>query len=91
MLELFFWLADARFGLALLGFAFFADSKFKKRDAEKTFVDRACQTNPAQDWETLEGISENSKHDVGTQAVLGEEKKLSPYVWDHAYWPSEGG
>ena len=89
MLEVFWWLVDPRVGLAVL--VVFCAGCNKARNAKKTFMDRACQTDAEENWEALEGSSKNSKRDVGTQAVPGEKEKMSPYVWDYAYWPSEGG
>ena len=86
MLELILWVAtvlEPRIGLAIASASYFV-GLFNK-DAARDHVDRSCQTDPAEDRQELEGKHEDRKQD------LEEAKKMSPYIWNYSYWPSEGG
>ena len=95
-MDLFLWLLtviDARLGAAVLAVRFFVDSK-PKNNATPDLVDCACQTDPEEVGKELEGEPDVSVEDMeqeGVQASDQKTKGVSPYVWDYAYWPSEGG
>ena len=95
MAELFLWLAtvlDARLGAALVLIHYFVGPKAK--NAAPNLVDCACQTDPEEVGKELEGEPDVSVEDMeqeGVQASDQKTKGVSPYVWDYAYWPSEGG
>jgi hypothetical protein len=94
MTDLFLWLAtiiDARVGAALVAFRFFVGSK---PNDPPNYVDCSCQTDSEDVREELEGEHAVSFKDLEEEGLQGSEQKtkgVSPYVWDYAYWPSEGG
>ena len=82
MVDLFLWL-----GAAILTVRFFMGSKPNARN----YVDCSCQTDPEKIGEELEGEPDISLENLEEEGVQTERKAMSPYVWEMAYWPSEGG
>ena len=93
---LFLWLLtviDARLGFVTVLFVrFFMGSKTKNH-ATPALVDCACQTDPEENRKKLEGESDISFEDMEQEVQTPHQKtkRMSPYIWDFAYWPSEGG
>ena len=89
-MNLFVWL----FNIMEVAFRFFVGPK---QNASPNYVDRACQTDAEKNWQKLEGEHEFSFKNMAKKRLFGETSPeqetqgVSPYVWDYAYWPSEGG
>lgn len=100
MQELFLWIVTSLnplVGIGLVVFTgFFVDCK-KRKHAKTYNVDKSCQTDKEEEpGQELERMYVNCKQNLaGTEMsrkpVKKKPSKISPYIWDYAYWPSEGG